>query len=136
MADFKLALPIILEHEGNILTDTPGDLGGRTYAGITQKNFRNWRGWAIIDSLGLTNGQHSVELDEPVGELYEDVFWKKLDADKIESQAEINSIIDFAVNTGIVPAVKLAQRALGISETGRVDGMTLDTLNNENDVIS
>jgi lysozyme family protein len=136
MADFKKALPIILEHEGNILTETSGDLGGRTYAGITQKYFPKWRGWAIIATLGLKNGQHSPELDEPVGELYEDIFWKKLNADSIESQEEINSIIDFAVNTGIVPAVKLAQRALGITETGHVDGMTLDSLNNENDVIS
>ena len=39
---------MILQHEGGYLNDS-SDSGGRTYKGISENNFPNWKGWKIIN---------------------------------------------------------------------------------------
>ena len=41
---------MILRNEGGYWSDSDGiDSGGRTYKGISENNFPNWKGWKIIN---------------------------------------------------------------------------------------
>ena len=58
-------------------------------------------------------------------------YWNKIRGFEINDQNAANSIYDSAVNMGVGTAIKLAQRSLGIKETGVMDVLTLNTLNNK-----
>lgn len=64
--------------------------------------------------------------------IYEKNYWAPIHGNEIKSQAIADSIYDSAVNMGPCTAVKLAQRALNLFESGLMDAHTLQTLNNSN----
>lgn len=68
---------------------------------------------------------------ETAGLIYKRNYWDKIKGDDINSQDVANSLYDNAVNVGPGTAIKLAQRSLGISETGVMDIQTLNKLNNK-----
>ena len=49
---------------------------------------------------------------------YRDNFWNKVGGDFIDDQDIADMLVDAAVNEGIKPAVKRAQKIVGIAQTG------------------
>ena len=66
-------LPFILRFEGGYSND-PTDPGGKTYRGITYKNFPNWIGWETINKLDLQHNQIVDSLEPLVHTFYWNLF--------------------------------------------------------------
>jgi lysozyme family protein len=139
MADFLKAYNKTAKNEGGYAND-PDDRGGETWKGIARKMWPLWKGWAIIDYYKgkpdfLKNLFNDKELESLVQDFYRLNFWNALMGDKINSQAMAESIYDSAVNMGVPTAIKLAQRTVGITESGSISHFLIDKLNN-NDKVS
>lgn len=66
-------LPFILRFEGGYVND-PDDSGGKTYRGITYKNFPNWQGWKILNSMNLQHNQIVASVEPLVISFYWNLF--------------------------------------------------------------
>lgn len=113
MADFKTAFDITNGNEGGYSND-PNDHGGETYAGITRKNFPNWKGWTIVDShkpIHAGSIINDISLKELTQEFYRRNFWEPLKGDEIQNQELANQVYDFAVNAGVPQALKLLSQS-------------------------
>ncbi|MFY9150848.1 MAG: glycosyl hydrolase 108 family protein [Prolixibacteraceae bacterium] len=139
MANFDLAFPSILIHEGGYVND-PDDPGGETYQGIARKMHPLWLGWTIIDLLKKQGGfpvsvQSPAEmeilkqLDYKVKSFYFSNFWMKIQGDKIADQKVADSIFDFAINAGIPVSISLAQSVVNAKPDGVMGAKTIDALN-------
>jgi len=122
MADYKTAIKRILQHEGGYVND-PKDNGGETYKGISRKNWPKWTGWAFVDHAKKTPGfekqlNANVQLQDSVISFYKREFWDKIGGDMIASQTISNNLVDAAVNEGIRPAVKRAEKIVLMAESG------------------
>jgi len=124
MADFNPAFEKMLKDEGGFqLTDIPGDRGGMTYAGIARKPNPNWKGWQFIDLKDFGSATPLVR------EFYKLHFWDRVRGDDITNQAIAETIFNFAVNTGVGVAAKLAQVIVGVAPDGAIGAKTIERLN-------
>ncbi len=135
MAKFELAHPKVAANEGGYAND-PADKGGETWKGIARKANPGWQGWVVLDSYkdkpGFPDNLHKVELLESlVKSLYRIKYWDAIEGDRLLLQEIADSIYDSAVNMGPERAIKLAQKAAGLPESGKMDAMTLSRLNNK-----
>lgn len=122
MADFETAYLLTMGHEGGY-ANNPADRGGETYRGIARKFWPGWSGWKLVDaakqqlnfprSLG-----ENLPLQAQVKAFYRNAFWPQYLAD-MTNQALANWLFDKSVNMGPAQAVKLLQRALGITDDGK-----------------
>lgn len=122
MADYRHAIAKVLKHEGGYVND-PDDTGGETYKGVSRKNWPRWMGWVFVDNAKKQTGFPSSlgkisELQDSVMAFYRDNFWNKVGGDQIDEQDIADMLVDAAVNEGIKPAVKRAQKICGIAQTG------------------
>lgn len=135
MANFADAYKKLSIKEGGYVND-PDDKGGETYRGISRKYNPTWEGWEIIDKYKT---QHKVGSNEFKSKLNNDIklqklvytrykigYWDVFELDDVPSQRVAYQLFDTNVNCGTVTAIKLAQRVLGLKETGR---WNLDLLN-------
>ena len=135
MANYKLAFKKVMFEEGcGEWTKDPDDNGGETFSGIARKFHPNWKGWVIIDvSKKQPNFPASLKTDPQLHPLVEDfyyaMFWVKLGLDKVSNDQVAIQIFDTAVNMGICAAIKFAQQAMGIPETGIYDDLYVNSLN-------
>lgn len=133
MAEFKPAFEKVIANEGGYGND-PDDPGGETYKGIARKMNSGWLGWHIIDLLKQQAGfpanlDKNMELQEEVNAFYETQFWNRISGSLINEQAVANSIFDFAVNTGTVTSVSLAQLVVEIPPDGVLGPDTAKRIN-------
>jgi lysozyme family protein len=132
MAHFETAIEKTLKNEG-FYSDNKNDSGGETYYGISRNNWPDWRGWIRIDAMknkpDFPECLHLLSLESEVKMFYEVNFWDKIRGDEIKDQEIAESLFDFAVNTGINPAVKTAQKALCIEDDGIIGINTIKALN-------
>ncbi len=63
--------------------------------------------------------------------IYRKDYWNPVHGDELTNQEVANSIYDSAVNMGVTTAILLAQRSLGITESGKMDTYTINKLNNK-----
>ena len=91
MADFELALPITIKHEGGFVDD-PTDPGGVTNLGVTASQWASWIGHrpSVEEMKALTL--------EEVKPFYKKRYWDVLKLDSEEDQSAANSLFDFFVN--------------------------------------
>ena len=123
MADFEPSYEATILAEGGYqLTDTAGDNGGQTYAGISRKKNPNWEGWRWIDA-NQTPPTHMVR------SYYKKEYWDAIKGDAIISQEIAENIYDFGVNAGQGVARKLAQIVVGTTPDGVFGEKTLMALN-------
>ena len=123
MADFTPAFEKMIHDEGGYqLTDIPGDRGGQTYAGIARKPNPGWAGWQHIDRKDFGAATPLVR------EFYKANFWDRVRGDDIKEQAVAETIFNFAVNTGVGVAVKLAQVIVGVAPDGAIGAKTIERL--------
>jgi lysozyme family protein len=96
MANFELAIVKTLVREGGAqFHDVPGDTGGATKFGISQKAY------PTLDIRNLTEQQ--------ARDIYRKDYWEPVRGDDITSQLVAENIFDTAVNMGVRTASKLAQ---------------------------
>lgn len=123
MADFLPAYEAMIRNEGGYrLHDVQGDRGGRTYAGIARSRWPRWAGWADIDA-------GRVPASDLVRQFYREQFWEPVHGDAIAHQGIARTLFDYAVNSGVAVAVKLAQIVVGATPDGRFGPKTLAALN-------
>lgn len=135
MADFLTAYNKTGKNEGEYAND-PKDRGGETWKGVARKFHPTWLGWSIIDAYRNVDGfpeiLHTLPgLEVQVQKFYQQEFWNRIHGDAITNQDEANAIFDSSVNIGVPNAIKLAQRALSLPETGVMDTHTINKLNNK-----
>jgi len=139
MADFNLALKIILADEGGYSND-PQDSGGETYKGISRKNFPDWEGWKYIDTAKNdtridTNGRFPETLNfidilkSLVADFYRENFWNKIAGDNIQNNEIADELVHSAENAGISQAIKRAQQICGQNPTGHITPDLINALN-------
>jgi hypothetical protein len=124
MADFNPAFEKMLHDEGGMqLTNIPGDRGGQTYAGIARNANPNWAGWQFIDCKDFGSATQLVR------EFYKVNFWDRVRGDELTNQAIAETIFNFAVNTGVGVASKIAQLIVGVTPDGAIGAKTVERLN-------
>lgn len=143
MADIKQALPILWGAEHNndpkkVLHVNRGE-NGYTFMGIYQSAHPSLELWKIIrQKLQQYNGDTelagSILYDNPrvielVEHFYKREFWDKAKLDKVNSQHVANEIFIFGVVSDMPPAIRAAQRAVGVLQDGIVGEKTLRALN-------
>lgn len=121
MAEFKQALALVLKNEGSYSNDPVDVNGGETYKGIARKQWPNWEGWSIVDSLRKSSFFPSNLDTNPlmlglVEQFYRDNFWNKILGDSLSSQESANCIFDFAVNAGIETSKSLAMLGIDVDQ--------------------
>lgn len=118
MSEFSRALPFILDAEGGYV-NAPDDPGGETNLGITARTWAKWCG-----DRGLVRKPMKDLTDGDVAPLYEERYWR---AARCEAMPWPLNLIHFdcAVNTGIGPAIRQLQRALGIEADGLAGPLTI-----------
>lgn len=132
MAQFFKAFDKTFGNEGGLtLTNVKGDKGGMTFAGISRVYWPKWDGWELIDK----GDKGSPELVGRVRQFYRAQFWTPIKGDDIKSDAIASSIFDFAVNGGVVPAVKLAQLTCHCAPDGVMGPATIARLNLMDDAL-
>jgi lysozyme family protein len=110
MADFKQAISIVLQNEGEYVND-PADPGGETNFGISRRSYPN------LDIAHLTRADAEA--------IYKRDFWTPLLLDQVVDQQVATKVFDTAVLTGKHRAIKLLQRAIQTAGGGivAVDGV-------------
>jgi lysozyme family protein len=125
MADFDPAFQKVLHDEGGFkLTNIPGDRGGMTYAGIARNSNPDWPGWNLVD-----HQEFGEVLTDMVRKFYKSSYWDRIRGDDITNQSIAENIFNFAVNTGIGVAAKLAQLIVGTAPDGAIGPATIEKLN-------
>ncbi len=128
MADFNLAIPITLEHEGGFFHNlTTGEV---VNMGVTLATLRSL---GILKTSGLpTTGDiafvRGLTMDE-VEQIYREQYWNHLELDQINDQAVAAKVFDLAVNMGVVTAARILQQAVGVPADGIVGPHTIGAAN-------
>lgn len=108
MADFELAIVKTLAREGGSkYTETPGDTGGATKFGISQ------RAYPHLNIKTLTETEAKA--------IYKRDYWDRVMGGGINSQPIAESIFDFAVNAGVSTSIKIAQKTVNRVLPGALD---------------
>lgn len=110
MAQFNLAIPIVLRNEGGLIND-PSDPGGLTNFGISQRSYPN------VDIRNLTK--------EGATEIYQRDFWKY---DAVQDQNIATKLFDMNVNMGR-NAVRILQRLVAVVPDGIWGTTTCNAVN-------
>jgi len=107
--DFYVAIGRLLGNEGGYVND-PQDPGGETNWGISKRSY------PTVNIKELTRDQAIA--------LYKRDFW---DAAHLDGQAfgVAYQMLDFAVNSGISPAIRAIQRAVSCADDGHVGPVTV-----------
>lgn len=122
MASFDLYAPLLRELEGGFV-DHPLDEGGPTKAGVTLATFRATFGQdkTVNDLKNMTDAQWKKIMR---------IYWDACSADKIESQAVANIVVDWNINSGI-SGRRGVQNTFGLAADGIFGPKTLAALNKE-----
>ena len=133
MAKFEIADEITELLEG-LYSNDKEDSGGETVYGIARNIDKDWKGWAIVDMWrtkpNFPNNLKDSGIKAVAQQYYRQKYWNVIRGDEIINQDIANEIYKSYVNTGS-QGIKLAQRALGIHESGVMDDITLNALNNK-----
>ena len=120
MAEFLPAVQYVLLNEGGF-TNNPNDPGGATNFGILQREMPG------VDIRSITR-------DQAIS-FYLSNYWNKVLYANLTSQQVATKLFDMHVNLGLVPAVRIAQHALGFQDAnvdGNMGPMTVAAINAAN----
>ena len=121
MAKAEILMPFILSWEG-VFANVAGDRGGATNKGITIATFRSVSGCnkTVEDLKRMTDEQWMT--------IFKKYFWDGWRADRIQSQAIANLLVDWVWTSGTY-GIKLPQKVLGVTIDGLVGQKTLAAIN-------
>jgi lysozyme family protein len=125
---FLRCLKFVLKWEGG-LTDDPDDPGGRTYRGVTQSRYNEYR-----KAKKLPPQDVAKMTEQEMREIYWTYYWLPVRGDEFDYQLAL-AVFDTGVNMGPVTAIKLLQRAVNdllprekwVEVDGRLGPQTLST---------
>lgn len=109
--NFDQAFERLIGHEGGYVNDSR-DPGGETRYGVSKRQYPN------VDIAKLT-------LDEAKA-IYRRDYWTAIRGDEMP-YAVAFEVFDAAVNQGVTVAIRLLQRAIGVSADGVIGSVTLAT---------
>ena len=119
-ANFPKSLTFVLKDEGGN-DDDPSDHGGRTSRGITQREYTAWLSeQALPDRDVWTAPENDIE------QIYHDEYWEPY-CDNFSSGIDY-LYFDMAVNAGPHRAAVLLQRAVGVTDDGRIGPVTREAV--------
>jgi lysozyme family protein len=132
MTEFNEAYDhMIGEFEGGY-ANKKTDKGKMTYKGISRRSFPDWPGWKIIDPLVLASNGNAREINSAlfgndmmeslVKDLYFKEFWTPVAMlpDRLRFKT-----FDTCVNMGLIPGIKIMQKAVGTVADGKIGPKTL-----------
>jgi lysozyme family protein len=143
MAEISKTLKLVWEVEYNndpkrALEQNPGETG-LTYKGIYETAHPNWAGWTAVKSVLMKCGgdkkkagvelENDVIVQKQVEDLYKEVFWDKMQLDKINVQKIADEMFVFGLNVGIGHAIRAAQRIASVQQDGVIGPKTIQALN-------
>lgn len=119
---FSEALDFVLDHEGRIDEDVPGDPGGKTHWGITQDDWA-----AYCRAKGLVFKDVSLMTPIEVQDVYVAHYWKPMRCASLQVRGFPRTalvLFDGAVNQGSGFMAKALQRVLGVIADGEIGPKT------------
>ena len=145
MADFKIWFKDTMQAEGpwdnkdtsddgNWRSNEPGPNGGYiakedvgecigTKWGIEAAEYSNYKGHPVtIEEMQNMTVEEAVAIAKPK-------YWDAMRCDEIKDQAVAGQIADNGYNVGTGTDLKTLQGQLGIPVTGKMDNLTLNTIN-------
>lgn len=126
--NFSRCLAYVLKSEGGYVNN-PADKGGPTNYGITQ---------AVYDEYRKSHGLPLQSVEDISGIEVEAIYllkyWEPIQGDSLPSGVDYCTF-DYAVNSGIVRAVRALQKAVGVDVDGIVGPQTIAAANAAPDVI-
>lgn len=146
MADFRKVMVVYLEGEissspKKALCVNRGE-NGLTYMGIYQSAHPTWFRWGYIQTILEKHDGNKVEasielyqdksLTDDVYSFLKKEFWDKAKLDLVNSQKIAEEIFVFGTNANMPPAIKLAQKLVGVKADGVVGQQTINALNSFN----
>ena len=111
--NFDQAFERLIGHEGGYVNH-PDDPGGETKFGITKRTY------PLENIKGMTLERAKV--------LYLRDYWGPAGCDAVPDAIKFD-LFDMAVNSGVVPAVRALQRAVGATPDGILGPKTLQAIN-------
>ena len=117
---------------------------GLTYYGIYQSAHPNLKLWRIVQSyLELEPDlkkcskilSNVSDLNIMVKEFYKKEFWEKMKLDLVNSEHKQLELMCFAINVGIISAIKVLQETLNIKIDGIIGSQTINALNAFNEAL-
>jgi lysozyme family protein len=102
---FLKCLRFVLKWEGG-LSDDPDDPGGRTYRGVTQARYNQYR-----KAKGLPLRDVALMTEQEMREIYWTYYWRPVKGDEFDYPLAL-AVFDTGVNMGTVTAIRLLQRAI------------------------
>jgi len=134
---FEDAYEQLMEEENVCLSNVKTDRGGETWAGITRKNFPEWKGWAFLDKT-----PPDYQMAKFWTKDFYKQWWDRLGLSRFRNASVSSSVFSYAVNAGNNQAVKDLQRAINhvstevkvhpyylLKEDGILGGRTFDAAN-------
>lgn len=126
----------LLKFEGGY-ANTKDDNGGETFAGITRKYHPELKIWKSIDKEKNKKAYKPTEDEfQEIYQIYYLKYYSKVNADFLTDERLAYSLFDFAVNAGVVTAVKTLQKILGITVDGKCGQQTISTSNAQSHVFT
>ena len=119
-ANFPRSLAFVLKDEGGN-DDDPADHGGRTSRGVIQREFTS-----CLAEQGLPDKDVWTASDQQISEIYHDEYWMPY-CDNFPTGIYY-LYFDMAVNAGPHRAAVLLQRALGVTDDGRIGPVTRESV--------
>ena len=110
--NFPKSLAFVLKDEGGN-DDDPADHGGRTSRGVIQREYTAW-----LAEQGKPNADVWAATDNDIAAIYHDEYWSPY-CDLFPTGIDY-LYFDMAVNAGPHRAAVLLQRALGVTDDGRI----------------
>jgi lysozyme family protein len=137
MADFALAIPTILRHEGGYVND-PSDPGGNTAYGVSLRWLKG-QGLLLQELEAEDHTQDIVQVIKQMtvqqaGAIYQKFWWEKYDYSAILGQVLATKVFDTSVNVGASRSHKFLQAALALPQDGVLGPNTLKAANSTNNV--
>lgn len=109
---FDQAFQLLIGHEGGFVNH-PLDPGGMTKYGISN------RAYPGEDIAGMTLERAKL--------IYQRDYWGPAGCDAVPDGVKF-SLFDMAVNSGVKPAIKCLQRAVGVTDDGVLGPITLQAV--------
>ena len=102
--------------------DDPHDTGGRTGAGILQREYDPWR-----QARGLLTRDVWIIGDDELDALYREQYWNAVRGDDLPPGLDL-AVYDMSVLNGVGTACRALQMALGVAVDGHIGAATLAAL--------
>lgn len=113
-----------IKPDGRWFDDDPRDRGGRTAAGILQREYTPWR-----KAMGMPERDVWLIEDHELSDIYLRQYWQHIRGDDLAPGVDC-IVMHAAVLCGISVGAKLLQAALGVRADGHIGVATLDALAN------